>query len=65
MSVRYIRPTKIKDLAHILGRRVEPGYLAWLDAYVERLVRRHAHKLRGTVTLRAADAAALTGESGR
>lgn len=61
MAAKFIVVSNVLKLAHKHGRRVSPGYLGWLDREILRRVQRDCAVLRGTKTLRAADAAALAG----
>lgn len=58
-GMKYIKPTEVRKLAHQMGKRVRPNFLAWLDSEVEILVTRHAKALGSKGTLNMQDAEAL------
>lgn len=58
---RYIKPTLIKKLAHSLGKRVSPRYLAYLDDRVAHIVRNDAKLMGHRITLNPGDLEAIKG----
>lgn len=51
--MRYIKPTKVRQLVNQLGRRCPKGWLLWLDSRVESIVSAECAGLGSRKTLRA------------
>lgn len=51
--MRYVKPTKVRQLAHQLGRRCPRAWILWLDSRVEQIVSSECAALGSRKTLRA------------
>lgn len=50
--MRFIKPTRVRRLAHELGRRCPKAWLLWLDGRVEQIVSGECAALGSRKTLR-------------